>query len=409
MIHGENAILSSETQAAPFPMQPHAIQMLMTTLSFVVVAALAIYCAVARLPAMPRWLTGYLVATAGWILTVGISDVAPLEWVDPLLRIKYLLIAMVSVGTLMLALEYTGIAHRVSAVAIAALFALPLVSQVVLWHPQWRALMLVGVDVDHPGATNLIEGTLHGPLYWVFVGYCWLLTAVGMALLGFGARRAGTLTRNQSVPMTLAITIPFVGSILVLAQLTPAGLNPMPISLALAAALFGYALLRRGLFKLTPIARSTVIDELSDGVLTLDADERIVDMNRALATITGADASTSIGRRPAELPALEAVVKPRCSGDTLTIDARHYDVRIVALRAPDGHRLGRSVLLSDQTERIMLLRERERLIDELSDALSRLRRLSGPIPMGSGSKPTRNDAGRQRSGMLSAQKGTLPQ
>lgn len=66
-----------------------------------------------------------------------------------------------------------------------------------------------------------------------------------------------------------------------------AGLNPLPgadntpFAFSIASILFAYALYRYRLFDVIPIARSLVIDQMKDGVLVLDANNRIVDINPA--------------------------------------------------------------------------------------------------------------------------------
>ena len=47
------------------------------------------------------------------------------------------------------------------------------------------------------------------------------------------------------------------------------------------------------LFDLAPVARSTVVDELKDGVIVLDAQDRVIDLNPAAAWIIGRPAERS--------------------------------------------------------------------------------------------------------------------
>lgn len=64
---------------------------------------------------------------------------------------------------------------------------------------------------------------------------------------------------------------------------------------------YSLALFRYRLFDIIPIARSTVIDEMSMPMIVLNADEKIVDMNLAAAMLFRNTTSGQIGKKLAAI------------------------------------------------------------------------------------------------------------
>ena len=140
------------------------------------------------------------------------------------------------------------------------------------------------------------------------------------------------------------------------------------------ALVVSFALYRFQLLDLVPVARETVIEEMNDGVIVLDAGRRIVDLNPAALEILDLQPSGAIGHRlEAVLPAAHVVTtsgeadgkgEPHTELEIGTGDAaRWYELRTSPLRGK-GRRLGGDlVVLRDVTER----READRSLAEARD------------------------------------------
>jgi len=144
------------------------------------------------------------------------------------------------------------------------------------------------------------------------------------------------------------------------------------------------------LFDIMPVARSTVIEGMADGLLVFDRQGRAVDLNPAAERLLGWPASKAMGRPAAELLQHWPVLAALCdragsaSGEVMA-DERSYDARLLPVTDRRGRELGRLLLLHDSTERkqaearllaqeraLAALQERERLARELHDGLAQV-------------------------------------
>ncbi|GAB1539820.1 hypothetical protein NUACC21_24870 [Scytonema sp. NUACC21] len=71
-------------------------------------------------------------------------------------------------------------------------------------------------------------------------------------------------------------------------RLTPVGLNITPMCFMLTGLFFFVNIFRFRMFDLVPIARETLIEKMSDGVVVLDVKNRIIDINPAAESLIGA-------------------------------------------------------------------------------------------------------------------------
>ncbi len=95
--------------------------------------------------------------------------------------------------------------------------------------------------------------------------------------------------REQLFLFFIGIIVPILFNLLYLFRLDPfPGVDLTPFALIITASLFiisGNTNL--GLFTIVPLARKTVIETMNDGLIVLDQNNRVVDMNRAATIVVG--------------------------------------------------------------------------------------------------------------------------
>jgi signal transduction histidine kinase/DNA-binding response OmpR family regulator len=155
-----------------------------------------------------------------------------------------------------------------------------------------------------------------------------------------------------------AIAITWVSNLLYLARLTPfSGVDWTSVSFALSGLLITWAVFRMGLLELLPVARNVVFEGMSDGLLVVDTQARIADLNAAAIYMLGkygAEVGGHIDDLAGPLaPALTALVKPGATklAHTLEVEGgRYLHLRCTVLRDSAGALIGHVVSMHDVSE-----------------------------------------------------------
>ena len=194
---------------------------------------------------------------------------------------------------------------------------------------------------------------------------------MGTLALGRALLRFPHVYRRQAEALLVGLAIPWVSNAIYLAGWSPSrGLDLTPFAFTLTGVVCAWGMFRFQLFDLVPVARDAVIESMGDGVVVLDAQDRIADINPAAVRMLGVTQGSPVGQRVGAVltawsdvlthldTTTESQSEIRLGGDP----AAYLDVRIAPLHDQHGHTTGRLVLLRDITER--------KLVDELRDDLT---------------------------------------
>jgi PAS domain S-box-containing protein len=220
-------------------------------------------------------------------------------------------------------------------------------------HFYWAAI----TEVTAGAGTRLVyEG---GPWYWVHVTYSYFLILVGTLLLVRGLRRFPPLYRRQTALIIAGAIVPWVANVLYLTRVLPiGGVDVTPIAFTASGACLTWGIYRHRLFGLVPVARDMVVDSMDDGVLVLDAQRRLVDLNAAAERYTGCSPG-SLGRPVEEVVWWwnEAVAedRPLTEGQPAIVRVepgpRHFEVKVSAVRDSQRRFVGWLVIIHDISNR----------------------------------------------------------
>ena len=206
------------------------------------------------------------------------------------------------------------------------------------------------------GYTRVQRGPL-GPLLMI-----WSLLLPTLALLVF----VGLLLRSRGIYRRQALIL-FIGSLLPMLTYfgEPAGINPIepldPVIIVqnVSSLLYFLAIFRFGMLEVVPIGRDTAIERMANGVLVLDAQNRIVDLNPAAGEVLALSRETTVGRPAwealAAYPDLSKLLAQNATASTeITLERsnqpRTFQVQASPLTHPGGFHMGQLLLLQDVTE-----------------------------------------------------------
>jgi PAS domain S-box-containing protein len=273
-------------------------------------------------------------------------------------RFRYLGIVVVPAAWLVFALQYTGQGKWLTPRNIAMLTIEPLVTLLLVWTNEAHHLIWSDIRLE-PSGSLLMWSAPHGVAFWVHAGYSYLLFLLGTFLLLQALIRSPRLYRVQIGVLIAGALAPLVGNVLSTSGLVSFPLDMTPFAFIIAGLAVAWDVCRFRLFNIVPAARSAVVDSMSGGVLVLDVQNHIVDINPAAQDILGRPASDVVGHPASQVLADRLDLLKRYCNVTeahteITLGEgktqRSYDLRLSPLHDQGGHFSGRLMVLHDITE-----------------------------------------------------------
>lgn len=240
--------------------------------------------------AMAIWSSGY---ATRWL---EISIPAKILW------FKIMFIGVASIPTLffVFALGFTRSDAWLSPQNVVLLSIPPVFFLFLQWTNPYQ-LFYRSLDFVQDSGYMLMEIT-RGLGYLVNVIYSYMLMGGGILLMSQAALRSGPLYRYQYRLILFAALLPWVGNAIKEFNFkTYSNLDIAPLIFGLSGIIFVFAILRTHLMDVIPVARSYLIETMHDGVLVLDLQYRIVDINPAMEGFLSGRASSYLGKNAYEV------------------------------------------------------------------------------------------------------------
>lgn len=286
-----------------------------------------------------------MLAMSLWAMTYGLEIYFPQLSVK-LLWVKFEYIGIVSLPPLwlMFILEYTGQNSLFTRRNMGWLWAIPFIALLLVWTDDLHHLFFLKTPLDPVGNLFLLTAE-YGLAFWVFLAYLYLLLAWGSILLVVQTLRSPHVHRGQAIAILLAVLAPWVSGAIYIAGIFPIpGLDLTTFAFIPTGIILTWAITRYRLLDIIPPAQSAILQNLSDGVILLDCQRRVLFMNIAAENILSAKAEECLGQ-PAEdvCPApSKAIVSLWGSGEkfvetTLTASGqpRQYEIHISPMQTAD--------------------------------------------------------------------------
>lgn len=303
--------------------------------------------------AVAQWSLGYALELASADLP------SQLFWAN----VQWLGVVTAPAAWLVFALQYTGQARWLSRRNLAVLTIEPLVILLLVWTNNIHGLIRNNIRLDTSESFSTLIST-HGPAFWVNVAYSYLVLLLGTFLLCsliWVLVRSAHLYRGQVSALLIAVLAPWLGN-----ALTIFGGNPFPrldltpFAFTVSGLAVAWSLFRFRLLDLVPVARAAVIESMSDIVIVVDQQNRIVDLNPAAQRVLGRAATELVGQSAAQVfsawpDLVEGYRDVTEAHEEIVLgegEAQHFfDLRISPPYHRNGYLTGRLVIVSDITER----------------------------------------------------------
>ncbi len=325
-----------------------------------------------------------LLAVSGFLFSNPFELISPLPsgtffWA----RASYLFVAFLPILWLAFTLEYTGHLFWLKLSRFWVFCLIPAATQVFVFYRPFLPLIWRAYTFDPPGGYfQVLKVLQYGPWFWVFVIYNYALILSGTLLVIWTYFQSNSIYRYQSRWMVVGVLLPLLGNAVYTFRLIP-GLTKdfSPIAYTFAGLCFVIDIYRHQLLDLMPVARSTLFDWMSDGVIVVDSRQRIVDANPAAVAFIGQDRSTIIGSQAVDRACFWKEENLPGAGQETVLEVssqrderkQFHEVRILSLANKQGIANGYLVNIHENTHDKELLEQVEKLarIDPLTEVYNR--------------------------------------
>ena len=297
---------------------------------------------------------------------------------------EYLGIPFLAVLWLILVIHFTGNGHRLTKRTLAALLLVPVCVIIMHYTNDWHHLYYTSLDISFQNGLAVVS-TGKGPAYALHIAYAYFCMLTGMILFARMYWKASSIIRKQVVLLASGCAIPWLLNIAFLAGSFGTSLDLEPFGFTLSGLIYMWGIYRFNMLRLTPLALEQVFESMRDGVVVFDAQNGVVNFNRAAAAfLRDADVSLAAGKTADEIFArhtelLQVVTTeqnreiqiPMKTGDA----RKYYSARCTAIRDHEHSVIGRVLILGDVTEEVdsrLQLQHNARKLAELNALKDRL-------------------------------------
>ena len=295
------------------------------------------------------------------------------------LRVEYIGIAFFPALWLILVFEYVGAGKLLTRPLVVGLFIVPVITLALHFTNQIHHLFYQEIILEARSGF-VVANLIKGPWYWVNLTYTYFSLIYGNLLLLQTYRKVGSSYKLQVGSMMIGSILPLTGNFIYLMGYSPDGLDLSPFMIACSSPIYAWGLFQFRLFDLLPIARDTVFEKLQEGVIVLDEQNRVADFNPAVQAIFPELSADSLGK-----PIDETVSHPEFITKVL-LDIFEFEIKIVSNKKEQyfhsrisritnrrGRVVGKTVVLRDITERVLLIEKLHALamIDETTQIYNR--------------------------------------
>lgn len=318
-------------------------------------------------------LTLYCFSSAAGLLATNLTEIK--FWIG----IQYIGIALSPALGLLFVLKYFG--FHISKAIITA----------VLMIPSITILMVVTNDLHHLHYRVIeVDPLLGAPFtyqeegFWYMIHGVFIFSCMLAAFLLACSRWKETneVYRPQLMTLIIGQLIPIVTAFLYLIDVTPQGVDPVPMVLWITSALYLWSIKSSRLFTMMPVAKDTIFNNINDGVLVLNDAKQLIEYNKAFQNMFPQLNKAMLGLNcfsmwqsltnesfPYDFEQFP-ITKELSIG--IDEDKRIYQIRISPLRYLKNSK-GHLIIFTDITElkELQLKLERQAYYDELTQIYNR--------------------------------------
>ena len=236
----------------------------------------------------------FMIAVAFWVLAYLLQLLndelaTKIIWA----KLQFIGVGLVPVAWLVFSLRYTKREARLTLRHWLLLLSVPLLTLLFALTNEFHQLVWVRFNLLTNGSLFVMQAS-PGVWYWIFVVYLYGVFLAGSLMLLTSMRyEISSLLPQQGLFLLTGLALPWFGGVLYITSMS--AINLTPLSFAVCGLIVTKYALNFRFVKRTPLENQMVVNSLDAGVLVLDSDRVIVDVNPAMVQIAKRPLSALIG------------------------------------------------------------------------------------------------------------------
>jgi len=259
-------------------------------------------------------------------------------------------------------LDFTGRDQRITPGWLMIYFAIPLITQLVVWTNHLHHFMIQnGYDEFLQIGIYLLPGErIFGTWFWFYAIWGYLLILVSVFILIYDTFSTPQLEWPQFIWLIIGFITPIIFSVIdTFKLLEPSWFKLLPFGFMLMSIAFFSAIIRGQFVNIIPKARSYLIETLQDAVIMVDRNHQIVDINPIASLLIEKNKKMLLGKPAREAlqfwPRLAHLFLEQNEISTMVkvvkdVKGRSYDTHIAPLRTRQKKSSGWVIVLHDITQ-----------------------------------------------------------
>lgn len=201
------------------------------------------------------------------------------------LKLEYIGISLLPALWILFILKFVGREDLLNNRNTFLIYLPGIITLLGVWTNEYHHLHYKEYSVDYTHEFPLFKFE-PGIMYIIHTVYFYILLFAGLIIQLRKFINADLVYRKQNAIIVLGTLIPWIFNIVYLLGYRPMEhLDLTPYAFIMTTILIGIGLIRFKLFDIIPVARDKVIEVMQDGVIVLDAKNRIVDINAKMKEI----------------------------------------------------------------------------------------------------------------------------
>lgn len=237
-----------------------------------------------------------------WALATVIQLVTPNPgWQKVWTSITYLGIMVVPTSWFLLSIKLTGFAREQIEKVEKWFWAIPILFYVSLFTTDLHRTFFIASEIIDTGGYVVLSNE-YGFMFYGHTAYSYAVLLSGIVILGVSLARNFKKYGSQVYGLIIGVLAPLVGNVIFLFGSLPPGFpDPTPMIFTVTGISFAWAIFGGRLLEVVPLAHDAIVQKLSSGIIILDTEKLIKDINPAAITMLGLSAKPHLNASFSEL------------------------------------------------------------------------------------------------------------